>query len=123
MATKTKTSDKSLGSDALEVITWATLNNGDVGEAYLYKDVAFEKTVQVDGTFGTGGTLVFEGSNDGTNWVTMKDNSGTALSVTNTFVRNVFDAPIYYRPRVSAGDGTTNLRCILVLRKQINRPF
>lgn len=123
MATRNYTQDKSQGVDAIDLVYWTPMANGDLGSPYQYNDVAFEKMIQVDGTFGSGGTLVFEGSIDGTNWTTLKDNTGTALSVTTLFIRNVFDAPLYFRPRVSGGDGTTSLRCILMLRKQFMRVF
>ena len=35
-----------------------------------------DRTIHVYGTFGVGGTVVLEGSNDGTNYVTLTDSNG-----------------------------------------------
>lgn len=96
---------------------------GDVGAPYSQPDAALDRTLQVHGTFGAGGTLSMYGSNDNNNFAVSKDNTGTALSCSNVTVRNVFDGPLYYVPMVTAGDVTTNLTAILALRIQLPRAF
>lgn len=74
-----------------------------------------DKSVQVIGTFN-GGTVVIEGSNDGTNWVTLSDPQGNALSKTAAFLEQILEATRYVRPRVSAGTGV-DLDVFFVLRR------
>lgn len=87
---------------------WLLLLNGNDG-APLLIDRRTDRSVQVSGTFGAGGTLVIEGSNDGTNYYTLNDLQGTALSFTSARLEGISEMPLYIRPRVTAGDGTTSL--------------
>src|SRR5216683_537805 len=62
------------GVDAI-VATWTPLAaSGDLGQALQRTDLA-DRSVQVTGTFA-GATVVFEGSNDGTNYFTMSNADG-----------------------------------------------
>lgn len=92
-------------------VTWSGLLNGDVGDDVDLSRFP-DKTVQVAGTFGAGGTLVIEGGNDGTNRTTLNDSRGEttgALSFTGADVRTVLENTSNIRPSVTAGDGTTSL--------------
>lgn len=97
--------------------TWTGLLNGDDGAPQSALQLA-DKSVQVKGTFGAGGTLLIEGSNDdGTTWATLNDSRGEttgALSFTAADLRTILENCQLIRPRVSAGDGTTSLTCIVV---------
>lgn len=94
---------------------WGPMANGDVGlpeNLFAYSNL----TVQVKGTFGVGGSVSIEGSNDGgTTWVTLFDNrgAGAALTFTAAGLRSVNDRPLQMRPNVTAGDGTTALTIII----------
>ncbi len=88
--------------------TWVVMANGDSGDPVSFASLK-DKTVQVTGTFGAGGTVLWEGSNDGTNYKTLNDVGGTALSWTAASLKGVLENPLWVRPRVSAGDGTTAL--------------
>ena len=103
-------------SERWQLVTWGPLLNTDDGVAFERTEMS-DRSVQVTGTFGTGGTLVIEGSNDGTNWRTLNDPQGTALSFTVAGLRQVQELTRLLRPRVTAGDGTTNLVCTMILRK------
>ncbi|KKK57679.1 hypothetical protein LCGC14_3052050 [marine sediment metagenome] len=99
---------------------WETLLNGDTGGP-LDPDgggsTFADKTVHVKGTFGVGGNVIIEGSNDGVTWVTLTDPQGTALNtITTETLEAILENPLYIRPRVSAGDGTTDLDVILAGR-------
>ena len=85
---------------------WLDLANTDTGTPLLI-DRRTDRTVQVNGTFGAGGTCVIEGSIDGTNYITLSDLQGTALSFTAAGLEGVTEAVTFIRPRISAGDGTT----------------
>lgn len=104
---------------------WDTLTNGDSGGPLTDKDgaVAFaDKTIQIKGTWGAGGTAVIEGSNDGVAYFTLNDPQGVALSFDADALASILENPRYLRPRVTAGDGTTDLdvkiigRAIMQLR-------
>jgi hypothetical protein len=96
--------------------SWGPLLNGEAG-ATLDLPAFGDRTVQIAGTFGAGGTIVIEGSLDGTNWITMNNIQGTALSFTAAGLRAVSEATRYIRPRVTAGDGTTSLTVTIFVRK------
>lgn len=116
MATKAYTANAQALIDHA-IYTWS-LANGDDGAPCGY-DGSGSRTAQVFGTFGAGGTLVWEGSLDGgTTWATLNDLGGTALSHTSAALKGVREDPPLVRPRVTAGDGTTALTAILAIRKR-----
>ena len=111
-----------LGARAF-VTVW-TLGNGDDGtpvEAPHYPD----KTVQVYGTFGAGGTLLIEGTTAtaaaGATWATLNDPNGNALSITAAKIEAVLENVWLIRPRVSAGDGTTSLTARILFSSSARR--
>ena len=95
---------------------WADLANGDEGEALPFSQYA-DKTVQVVGTFGAGGSVTIEGSNNGTDWAVLADAQGNALNITSAKIEQVLEVTQYVRPRVTAGDGTTSINVILLARE------
>ena len=73
----------------------------------------------VSGTLGAGGSVTWQGSVDGgTTWFTLNDDTGAALTMAalNTN-KPVKERPLLVRPNCTAGDGTTSLKCVLVIRK------
>lgn len=58
------------------------------------------KTVTMTGTWNAG-TILLEGSNDGTTYVTLNDPNGNALSFTADKTEAVLENPLYVRPRAS----------------------
>ena len=101
-----------------QLITWSGLLNGDDGTPlYLGTDYA-DRSVQVLGTLGTGGTVQIEGSMAGVTYATLTDSTGTALSVAALKLRAVVEQCVYIRPRVSAGDGSTDFTVALFIRKK-----
>ena len=84
------------------------LRNGDTSEEI---DVSRfpERTIQVEGNFGSGGSLTVEGSNDNINWRTLTDDFGNDLTFTAEDIKNVRQSTKYIRFDVTAGDTTTSL--------------
>jgi len=77
-----------------------------------------DRTIQVSGVFGAGGTVIIEGSNDGTNYRTIHDAQGFDLSFTSAKVESVSEITRYIRPRITGGVAdTTNLTVTMVLRR------
>jgi hypothetical protein len=95
------------------VITWASLTSAtsDVGEAVEMPYLS-DRSVQVFGTFGTGGACTLQGSNDGTNWATLDDTQGTAIAQTAAGVKQLAPITRYIRPNITAGSGAT-ITCVI----------
>ena len=102
--------------DKAHVLTWSGLLNGDDGSPVEMPGSA-DRSVQFTGTFGAGGTIVFEGSNDGTNYVTLTDPQGNTISKTAAALESVVELTRYVRPRVTAGDGSTDLVASLLVKR------
>lgn len=118
MTTKALTVSIPTGDQLVRKFQWAVLANGDDGTP-LGPDWSHypDRSVQVTGTFGSGGTIVWEGSNDGTNWVTLNTPAGVAISLTGAGLKQVLEGTLYARPRVTAGDGTTALVVTVFARR------
>lgn len=97
--------------------SWATLDSDDSGDPLEMPEAA-DRSVQITGTFGSGGTIVIQGSNDGTNYVTLTDPQGNALSKTSAAIEQIEEITRYVRPLVTAGDGTTALVVTMLLRRR-----
>lgn len=87
------------------MVTWAALLTGNTGAPVLNPTYR-ERIVQASGTFG-GATVVMEGSNDGTNWVTLTDTAATPanISFTATGIKKILMTTKFIRPNVSGGAG------------------
>lgn len=115
MSTISKT-QISTGNTKAVVIAWTPLANGDDGEPIPFSQYT-DKSVQVSGIFGAGGSVRIEGSNDGTNWAVLTDPQGNDLNITSAKIEMVTEATRLIRPRVTAGDGTTNLNVHLLIKE------
>lgn len=98
------------------VVSWPAMANGDVGTPYQTGEYP-DKTVQLEGTLGAGGTVLIEGSLDGENYHVLTDFSGASLSLTALGLKGVTENVLYLRPRVSGGDGDTSLTVTLLSRR------
>jgi hypothetical protein len=90
---------------------WENLLASDVGEAARDED-APDRSVQVFGAFGAGGSLTLQGSNDGVTWATLHDPQGNDLVFAAAGIEQILEATKFVRP-VAAGDGTTDLTVIV----------
>jgi len=106
------------GDGSTVIVQWQSLANGDSGSAIDEKWAQWaDRSVQITGTFGAGGTILVEGSNDGTNYATLNNAQGSALSLTAAAIKQIAEMTRTTRPRVSAGDGTTALTVTLFMRR------
>lgn len=81
-----------------------------------------DKTVHVTGTAGASFSMNIEGSNDGTNWVILTDPQGNVLTFTAIDkLEQIQENPLYIRPNVTAGDGTTSVTVIIAARSSMPR--
>lgn len=107
MATITGTITSITDNGALDVclVSWPAMGNADTGTA-IKLGGASDRSVQIEGTFG-GATVVIQGSNDGTNYETLHDPTGTAISKTAAALVQVLELSRYIRPVTSGGTGTS----------------
>lgn len=98
------------------IASWPLMLNGDVGETVDLANYA-DRSIQVEGTFGAGGSCAIEGTNDTANFRTLNDPQGTALAITAAGIKSVTEVSRQMRPHVTAGDGTTSLTVTAFLRR------
>lgn len=86
---------------------WANVPQAQPGVPCLYASGYRSAFFQATGTFGTGGSVQLEGSNDGVNFYKL---SAAALTAPGVFAPlGPAERPKYIRPNVTAGDGTTSI--------------
>jgi hypothetical protein len=121
MAVVTPTITKLGGDDSVVKVVWANMANGDTGAPFAFVQWA-DRTVHIAGTFGTGGTAQFKGSNNaGTSYIALTDPQGNAISKTAEGIEAVTEIVELARPEITAGDGTTSLTVTLVARRDGSR--
>lgn len=91
--------------------TWTPLTETNADGQPLVLSRYADKTLHAYGTFGTGGTVVLEGTNESpgsfANGVLMEGVNNTAISLTAAAIETVQEVPVQIRPRVSAGTGVS----------------
>jgi hypothetical protein len=112
MATVTHTTSVGEG----KIITWTPLTETNADGTPTTNIGSGDRCFQVAGTFGTGGTILLQGSLDNSNWFGLKDPSGAAISLTAAGLRQVLENPAFIRPFVSAGTGVS-VTAILFTRR------
>lgn len=90
--------------------TWTGLLNGDNG-SYLDAPMLPDKTIEVTGTFGAGGTILIESGNGHTLNDSRGEGNGATFTAADT--RVLLENPPLLRPRVTGGDGTTDLTVVI----------
>lgn len=127
MATKTQTESPISPNDLVgecRHLQW-TLNNGDDGTPVSFAEFS-DKSVQVSGTFGVGGSVQMEGSNDvssPSNWSLLTDPQGNSIVKTATSLEQILEQTVWIRPKCTAGDGTTAIVVKLLVRRGRGRAF
>lgn len=107
------------------LVTWTGLTKAtdDAGEAVSIPALV-NRSVQVLGTLGTGGSVRLEGSNkavpdtaSATDWAPLTDPQGNDLNMTALKIEGVTEPVLWIRPRITAGDGNTNMTVYLLARR------
>lgn len=108
-----------IGFNGVAVYQWTLLTTtNNTGDPFVIP-ARSDKEVQVAGTFGSGGSVKIEGSNDGTNWYTLSDPGSVLLVFTSANGKTILNNPVYVRPNVTAGDGTTSLTVTLCAKGNV----
>ena len=95
---------------------WLNIPNGNTGTYFQITDSvagASDRSIQFTGTWGAGGSVQLEGSNDGVNWFVLHDPFGNSLIFTANGFAAVTELPHNIRPNVTAGDGSTAINAYL----------
>ena len=90
-----------LGDTGLNVQQWGPLTGSDEGQPIELATFP-DRSVQVEGDFGAGGSMSIQGSNDGTNYRVLKDHLGNNLNFTSADIRSIDQIVRYLKP-VGAG--------------------
>ena len=98
-----------IADDGQGKIVWSGLLNGDTGAPARLGRYA-DKTILVTGTLGSGGTVQMQGSADaGTTLGRLRDPQGTLIEVQDIHGVVIAENPELIQPKISAGDGDTDL--------------
>jgi hypothetical protein len=111
--------------DDAHVLRWTPLTTTNADGGAIEMPGSADRTIQFLGTFGAGGTIILQGSNvlapvAGTDddWFTLTDPQGNAISKTAAGGEAVLELTRWIRPKVSAGDGTTSLTALLLVKRR-----
>lgn len=92
-----------------QVVSWSGLDNTNTSGNPFNNSSGYDAScIQVEGSFGTGGSLAIEGSLDGANWHTLLNaEAGAVLNITAAGLYVPWEPVLYLRPRVTAGTGVS----------------
>lgn len=100
---------------AVRVVKWV-LGNGDTGRPipmWHYSD----RTIQVYGVFGVGGSVQPEGSNEietsALNWFQLRSPGELPITLTSAGGKQILEYTYLFRPHCTAGDGSTSITVLL----------
>ena len=99
------------------VTTWDAMAADDDGEPVRLA-VYSDRSIQVAGTFG-GASVTIGGSNDGETYHALHDTSGNVMTLTEGKLQQIVELPLYIKPRIFGGDGTTLLKVVMSGRKSV----
>jgi hypothetical protein len=94
---------------------WSALRLGDDGARELIPAIG-DRSIQVSGTFGVGGSVRLEGSLDDVTYAPLTDPQGNPLDFVQGKIETIMELVPYLRPIVTAGDGATNLKVTLCVK-------
>lgn len=120
MATVTPVVTEIAPDNSVISVVWTGLTTTNADGAWISAANFADRSIQFDGTFGVGGTIKFQGSNDPTkpptNVFDLSDPQGNAISKTGASLEQVLEVTRWVRPFVSGGDGNTSLNAKLIVR-------
>lgn len=100
------------------IVSWSGLLNTDTGAPWTDSHAYADKSVEVSGTFSVGGEVTVEGLINDSSYSTLHDLNGAPLVITSAGVHYVAENPKDVRPRVSGGDGSTDLAVAILGRTE-----
>lgn len=99
------------------IIQWLGVKNGDTCAPYTsgVSVASADRSLQVEGVFGAGGSCQLEGSNDSTNFEILHDVALNTIIKTQASITQVLDKTYQTQPHITAGDVNTLLNFTLYL--------
>ena len=97
----------SAASSSYQLTIWTPIGDSDTCTAVAVPGYT-EHSVQVTGTFSSA-TVIIQGSNNNTDFVTLLDTAGNAISMTATGLKAIAHAPLYIRPSSSGGSSSATV--------------
>lgn len=109
---------RNLSYRGVSVTQWTNLSTTNVDGGWLELPRFTDRSIQVSGTFGAGGTVTIQGTNEPgqTNPVALTDQAGVTLALTAASLKIVLQNSTFIRPLVTGGDGTTSLTITLMAK-------
>ena len=107
------------------LIVWV-LANGDTGTPFQMP-TSSDRSVHMFGTFGVGGSVTMQVSNEAQNvdtsvaqFASAHDPQGAVLTITTTNnIKEVAEVSRWIRPTCTLGDGTTSITVSMMARKAV----
>lgn len=96
------------------VISWTPLTSANAAGDPIEMAGSSIRSIQFSGTFDSA-TIVLQGSNDGTNYVTLTDPQGNAISKTSAGLEQIEETTRYVRPSSSGGSGSQSITATLLI--------
>lgn len=94
------------------IATWTSMGDADTGLPVAMAGGS-DRSVQFTGTFASA-TVVLQGSNDGSNYVTLTDPQGNTISKTAAGIEQISELTRYVRPVTSGGSGAAVTVSLLI---------
>ena len=114
--------DNTFGNDAI-VYTWESLTVSDIYGNPVKMPGSADRSVQITGALGSGGAITMYGSNvvapdlsDDDDWFVLRDAGFNPLVLSSLTGEEVVTLPLWIRPKLTAGDGETDLTVHLVMK-------
>ena len=105
------------GDGSIITYSWTMVTNLDTGAPMPFAQWA-DRSVQMSGTWGAGGgTITWEGSNDGVTYFALSDPQTNAIAKTADALEQVVEATLWARPRVSVASVTSVVVTLLARRQ------
>lgn len=101
------------GVKGVYLATWTSIGDSDTCSPVLMSGAA-DRSVAITGTFNSA-TVVLQGSHDATNYFTLTDPQGNAISKTAAGLEQIEELTRYIRP--SSSGGTASVTTVNVLLK------
>lgn len=116
MATITPTiSEVKAYEENSRIVSWTPFTEADTCTAVEMPGFTI-RSIQIAGTFGSA-TVLAQGSNDGTNYATLSDPQGNAISKTTAALEQIEEVTRYIKPTASGGTGQSLTVTLLLVRR------
>lgn len=103
------------GFIGVRIWEWSAMTQADNEGTSLPQPNFTDRAVQVSGTFGTA-SVSLNGTIDGTNYHTLTDPQGNALTFTSAGIKQISEAVRELKPVLSGGNGTTDLTVTILMK-------